>query len=73
MATNAVDTGRDKGRIYHDLGAMVMIMAVEVGAVTVNAGATQAPVNRGVPITVGANDPGPVDVGVTGEAVVGMH
>lgn len=73
MATRTVEGGGDSDRICHDLGAVVVIMAVEVGAVAVNTGAAQAPVNRGVPITVGANDPGPIDVGVAGEAVVGMH
>lgn len=72
MASGAVDTGRDKGRIFHNLGAVVVIVAGEVVAVAVNAGAARATANGSVTVTIGPNNAGAGDVGVAGEAVIVM-
>lgn len=73
MATGAVDTERGKGRILHNLGAMVVIVAGEVVAVAVNTGAARATANGSVTVTIGPNNAGAGGVGVAGKAVVVMH
>ena len=73
MTTGTVDCYRDKGRISHDLGGVIKVMAVEVSTVAGDTVSTLTAVDRGIAVVIGANDASASGVGVAGEAIVLMY
>lgn len=70
VASDTVCGVRGDGHVCPDLSAVAVVMVVKVAGMTFDTGAASAAIDRGIAVTVYANDQGPVDTGVALEAVV---
>lgn len=70
MAANTVGRGQRQVHVFPNLIGMVLVMTVEIAAMTFDAAPALAGIDGGISVAVDANDQGPVDVGVTVETVI---
>jgi len=73
VATDTVDRGRGGGGVFLHLTAVVMVVAVEITGMAIDAGAAIAVIVCGIAVAVHANDPLAVDAGMTEETGSMVH